>query len=88
MVRWRLVFLFLDEVVDRGLQVLFGDDTITVGIEVGEDLVQHLLRADLLKLKLFSPRVHDVLKVLLVQDLSNMRLWTLIATVLVGDELD
>ena len=39
LIRWRLVFLFLDEVVDRSLQVLLGDNAITVSIEVDEDLV-------------------------------------------------
>ena len=63
-------------------------DTITVSIEVGEDLVQHFLGADLLKLKLFGPRVHDVLEVFLVQHFTNMRLRALVAAVLVGDELD
>ena len=68
---------------------MLGYDTIAVGVKVDENLVQHLLCAYLLKLKLLGPRVNDVLEVLLIQHFANMRLRTLLATaVLVGNELD
>lgn len=80
------LMVLADHVGDGDLEVALGDNTITIDVELCEQVIEHLLSADLLELKLLGPCEHNLIEVLPAEDLANVSFRAFLVADQISDE--